>query len=346
VPAFNDLSLEEEIKAMIAESPAIQGMTRAHGTSWMLLRNGVLNIYGNTAPEELAQALVPADVTQIQFARKFAVSDSTLHAIDTTILRANPTALLRTVFNGHGAFDDLTFLKHLPQLGALGVGTFHRLDLSPIAEYTRLKDLGLGGHNLNLSPLVGYEPLESFGFGDKVRDYAAISKIPNLKQLAIGGQKLRSLAFLRELAKLEKLSFSFGGTTQFEDLPALDTLVELDLWRTRMLEAEHLEPLNQIPRLTSLSLRELPRIKTLEWLQSPTLKKLLLEGMRGLRTYDSLANLPHLDALVIKTALDSQQLQSLESLGNVSTIFLYQHHIDAHAEYLSHSPLKEKISPL
>lgn len=343
---FTDLSLEEEIKGMIAGSPAIQSTTQAHGKSWMLTCGGVLNIYGNTPLEELAQALVPADVRQIQFARKFAVSDVTLHAIDATILRPNPTALLRTTFNGHGAFDDLTFLKHLPHLGTLGVGTFNRLDLSPIVEYTQLKDLGLGGYNLNLSPLVGYEPLESFGFGDKVKDYVSISKIPNLKQLAIGGQKLRSLTFLRELAKLERLSFSFGGTTQFEDLPALDTLVELDLWRTRMLEAEHLEPLNRIPRLASLSLRELPRIKTLEWLQSPTLKKLLLEDMRGLRTYDSLINLPHLDALVIKTALTPQQLQSLESLGNVSTIFLYQHHINAHAEYLSHSPLKEKISPL
>lgn len=343
--AYNDLSLEEEIKKIIAGSPAIQSSTKAYGKSWMLTCGGVLNIYGNTAPEEL-EALHPADVTQIQFARRFEMRDATLHALDTSILSANPDARLRDVFNGHGCFDDLRFLKKLPHLAALGFTAFHQVDLSPIVAYTQLKELGLGGHNLSLSPLVGYETLESLWFGDKVKDYASIGKIPNLKQLVIGSQKLKSLAFLEDLSKLEKLSFSFGGTTYFEDLPALSTLVELELWRTRMLEADQLEPINRMSRLTTLSLRELPRIKTLNWLHSATLNKLLLEGMKGLNTYDSLGNLPQLDTLIIKDVIDQQKLQSLESLDNVTTIFLYKHYLDAHKEYLAGSPLKEKILPL
>jgi len=63
------------------------------------------------------------------------------------------------------------------------------------------------------------------------------------------------------LQYLKRISFSFGGNVIFNDLVSIQSLEELDIWRTRKLEVEQLIPINDIQNLRTLKLRELPRIE-------------------------------------------------------------------------------------
>jgi hypothetical protein len=84
-------------------------------------------------------------VTQIQFARRFAVPRRTLALLDTHVLMKHPQACLRETLNGFGAFDDLSFLEHLPSLRVLNVSGSYALDVTPIAAHAAITDLRVGG---------------------------------------------------------------------------------------------------------------------------------------------------------------------------------------------------------
>jgi len=314
---------ERSIREMIEASPALRQSTLDFGESWALTTSGVLNVYGDL-PSSDVQRIAGLRVAQIQFARRFPVSERTLRLINDHILAGQPGAHLRETLNGFGAFDDLGFLEHLPLLRSLGVNAFHDLDVSPIRKHVALEALGIGGHRISLQPIRGYESLTSFGLGEKVKDLGSVSTFQNLRSISIMSQSLPTLAFLRPLGKLTSLSFGLGGTRNFRELTDLGCLEELSLWRTLKLESEHLHPLNGVRNLHRLHLHELPRIRSLDWLTNPTVRTVEIEAMRGLRDYGSLRDLPNLETLIIKNPVDAAALASLRSSRSLKEVRVWQ----------------------
>jgi hypothetical protein len=289
-----------------------------------LLRGGVLNIYGELDTADAERIVAQAKLELIQFGRKFNVSHATLRVLNDHVLAHHPQASLRETLNGFGAFDDLGFLAQLPALRSLGIDGNHAIDLRPVRSHGALEHLAVGGLGTSLSPLQGYERLRSFAFGERTKHHEAVGTFGNLERLTINGQNLKSLTFLKPLQSLRSLSFVLGGTRRFADLPDLQRLDELSIWRTRKLEMDDLIPLNQISSLRRLVLSELPRITSLDWLTNSSLRVLELERMKGLRSYAS--GLSSLKTLILRDEVTEAHIVELARLGSLKEIYVYDYY--------------------
>jgi hypothetical protein len=337
---------EKPVDELLRRNPELRLNLTAHGGTWMLLAGGVLNIYGDLDRADAERIGTQAKLTLIQFALQFDISNATLQLLDDPVLARHPQASLREVHNGCGPFDDLEFLAQLPRLRSLNVGGNHAIDLRPIRSHGALEHLGVGGLGTSLMPLQGYERLRSFGFSERVKHHETVGTFTNLEALTINGQSLKSLAFLRPLQRLRSLSFVFGGTRNFGDLPDLSRLEALSIWRTRKLEIEDLLPLNEIKGLQSLVLSELPRITSLDWLTSPSLRLLELENMKGLRSYASLAGLPTLETLILRDKVTASHIGELASLGALKEAYVYEGYLQERQAVVHSASLPFVIKPI
>lgn len=315
-----------EIEKMVTGSPASISGTKAFGKSWILTCGEILNIYGNIQDGDFEEKIDTKKLKSIQFARKFVVNENTFRKLNNSLL-SNQNLQFSMTFNWCGAFNDLQFLKHLPELKNFNFDTFSKIDVAPIRDYVQLNHLGLAGYNISLQPIEANPHFRSFGLGEKIKDFKTISSFSQLEKLTITGQSLKNIDFISPLKKLKQISFRFGGTKFFDDLATVESLEELEIWRTRQLEVEHLVPLNKIKNLRILKLRELPRIAHMNWFNNPTVETLVLDGLKSLKTFDSLKEMPHLKKLVIINWIDDNGLLSLHKLDNVNNIQIFEEYL-------------------
>lgn len=316
---------QKPVEALLRANPHFQTQFTDHGDTWMLLRSGVLNIYGNVASHDAKRIGAHEKLELVQTARKFDVSTSTLRLLDEHVLARHPQACLKVNLNGFGAFDDLSFVEYLPSLRSLVFAGGRAIDLRPVRSHRAIEDLGVGGVGTSLRPLHGWRQLRSFGWSERLRHHETIGTLRNLETLRVYSQSLKSLSFLKSLGRLRSLSFVLGGTRHFADLPTFPALAELSIWRTSKLEVEHLFPINQIGGLKRLMLSELPRITTLDWLTNPSLRLLDLDRLRGLHSYTSLEGLPGLETLVLRDRFTAENLAELSRLPNLKTLYVHEY---------------------
>lgn len=320
---------DPSIEEMLLGSPALRAGTVDHGATWMLSRGGVLNVYGPLTTGDTRRIGAHERIRLVQLARRFAVPPATLQALDEDVLARHPDAGLRENLNGHGAFDDLGFLEHLPRLRSLHVGGNGAVDLEPARRFVALTTLGVGAPGTSLAPMRDCETLTNFAFMERVADVEAIATFANLEDLTIGGASPARLGFLAPLPRLRSLAFSLVAPKRFDDLAALAALEEVSLWRAKKLEEAALSPLNEVPRLRRLVLSELPRITSLAGLTHPSLATIELENMKGLTSYASLAGLPGLETLVVRGRVTPAQLAELDASPGLREVRLYQSELDA-----------------
>jgi hypothetical protein len=166
-----------------------------------------------------------------------------LHALDRHVFAAHPLADLR--LDGVTGPQGLALLVDLPSLRGLRV-LGDDVDLQPIREHGRIQRLGIGGRRVRLGPLAGVSSITEMWWGAGTRDHRVIAELPQLTDLTISGQTIKGLAFLQSLERLRSLSFAFGGTRDYADLPRLRRLEDLRVWRTRMLKPDDLAPVNRV----------------------------------------------------------------------------------------------------
>ena len=292
---------EGPVHRMLRSSPALQADALDHAGTWVLSRGGVLNVYGPITAADARRIGAHRNVDLLQLVTDYtkASAPGQLRLFDEHVVVRHPRLALRITLNGCGAFDDLAFLEHLPHLRGLRVDGNHALDLSPIRRFVALDTLGVGGLGTSLRPLEGYPSLKDLFVHERIKDVETIGTLRNLRALTIGGRSPGELGFLVPLLKLRSIGFQMVAPKRFADLCALPALTELRVWRTRMLDARALTPINRIARLDKLVLEELPRITSLGWLRSETLRTLVLDQMTGLRSVKALAGLPALRRLVV-----------------------------------------------
>jgi hypothetical protein len=305
-------------------SPALRSDTSDHAGWWALSHSGVLNIYGELGAEDVRRIAGNATVRQIQFARKFTVSTAMLRLLAEHLLPAHPGIAMRLTLNGFDAFNDLDFLEHLPGLRALFVDGSHPIGLEPIRDFVALESLRVGGLGTSLHPLQHYASVKTFGFHERIRDLETIGTFTNLQRLTIGGRSPDSLSFLGRLTHLTSLAFEQVAPKRFEDLCLLPALEEVSIWRAKKLEVEALSPLNGITMLDRLTLKELPRITSLEWLTNPRLRVLEIEDLKGLKSYAALAGLSNLEVLLLKDEIGAAQLSELASAPRLKEVHIFQ----------------------
>lgn len=125
-----------DVRSMIERSPALQALTAAFGDTWALTLSGVLNVYGELSDRD-QKDIVGHGVTQVQLARRFALTPELMERLD-RILARFPEAVLRVTLNGFGAFEDISdlgTLRHLHHVIVDGMPPFLLDDATSALEH-------------------------------------------------------------------------------------------------------------------------------------------------------------------------------------------------------------------
>ena len=131
-------------------------------------------------------------------------------------------------------------------------------DLSPIAQFTHLESLELGGH--------------------KISNLAPLSKLTNLKTIDLIGNNISDMSPIAELKMLEKLNIRGNNLTNLFPLAVLTNLVELDIGSNKIFD---LKPLIQLSKLADLDISQSP-IEEIYPLASLTKLRYLYIGNTGI----------------------------------------------------------------
>lgn len=302
------------VEAQLARSPVLRAGSVDHGGWWNLTVGGVLNIYGDLTEDECQRIGRHPRIVQVQFGDVFPTSAATWRALDTHVFQSHPGAglsygWLATDLYGH---VDLAFLEHLPSLRGLGVEG-HHVDMAPVRDHGGIVHLGVGDGSLSMRPLAGLASIRRLWLGKGARHREVAGQLPNLEGLTISGWPVADLSYLEPLQRLWSVAIWFSGTPRFSELLRLRRLRRLDIWRARQVEMTDLEPLNLVPDLETLALRELPRVTDLSWLTNPSVRNLELD-LKNLTSLTCLAGLPGLEQLAVRRPVPADALTQLAGL--------------------------------
>ena len=151
--------------------------------------------------------------------------------------------MMGTRHDGSNSIKDLSFLTNMTQLERLGI-VIERVDLSPIAGLTQLRDVELNGEIyaedtsifrdlVNMESLLLHSSNEAPFTADDMSDFAGMKK---LRRLEITVHELNSLNGLEGLTEMEVLTIYSRTETKTETITTLDPLSgmtklrELTLW--------------------------------------------------------------------------------------------------------------------
>ena len=263
--------MKNTTKNIVQGSLSIKANTASYDKNYILSNGGILNIYGNCSKLEIDKMMRDAaskgGIILIQLARKFKVSDELLAYLNRIVLEKYPNCGISLTLNGLGAFDDLTFLKHLNNLKRLRINLNQQVDLSPINAYCELHFLAIGGDKLKIKGIVKNKTIEELSVFHKINDVECIAEMTQLKKLDITGMTLKDLCFLNTLTHLKELNFMLGGTKNLESLPDIGKIERLSFTSVNQLTIENLLPINQMKYLKELHFENQPQLTDLNWLK-------------------------------------------------------------------------------
>ena len=253
-------------KDIIEGSPAIKSTTIAYSDRFIMTIGGVVNIYDNLISSDCDMIIDTQKIKQIQFAKKFIVSNETYGLINGRLLNDSCKPTLRLTLNGFGAEENLDCLEFLNNTKSLSVDMFKNKEIENINKYLQLEHLAIGGQGLSIKSISEQIGLSSLFVFDKLKDIETIGKLVNLKKLTISRMTLKSLDFLTSLKKLKELNFMLGSATDYEKLFEIGELKKLSFTRVRQLKKEHLLVLNKMKYLNELTFDTQPNLFDLDWL--------------------------------------------------------------------------------
>lgn len=174
------------------------------------------------------------------------------------VLNKMPNLVSVDFRNGYLSDQNLVEFKVLTNIVSLDVGANWISDLTPLAELTQLRHLGLSGiGNFNQTP-VDITPLASLVnlrtldlSNDELADAAPLSALSKLQNLSLQSTKLPSLDVVSSLTNLTTLDIGQTGITALPDLSKLTKLTSLDI---RYDELASFAAVSALTGLTSLNI--------------------------------------------------------------------------------------------
>ncbi|TGK20339.1 hypothetical protein [Leptospira stimsonii] len=246
--------------------------TIAHSSNFVLLTNGVLNIYDNLTERDCRSILKSGELSSIQFGRRFEVSDKTFELINRKLLTIAKAPYLRLILNGFDAVDNLDCFAQLPNLKFLLVDMFKNDQLDKINRYLKLKSLRIAGNGISIRPIVEQTELEEISLAEKLKDIEVIGSMKNLKRVSFTKVSLKNLDFLLPLKNLEELHFMLGSAPDCSRLPEIGKIKKLSFTLVPKLTIENLLPINRMKFLKELEFRMQPHLFHLDWLTNKKIK--------------------------------------------------------------------------
>jgi hypothetical protein len=252
------------IKTMIEISPALRASAACYNEHFVLLKNGVINLYDNVIDRDID--LIPneilSQISQIQFAREFNVSTRTFQIIERLIKFEISNVWLRLILNGAGAIKDLSCLEYLPSLKCANIDFIKNENIDEFNKYCRFEKLGIGCVKgcVSLEKLAVQSEIKSLGLRGQFRDIRHISNLPFLEKLDFTSVPMQNYTELIGCSRLTTLSFFLGSATNYSALPDIGAISKLSFERVRQLKSEHLNPLKSMPYLQTLELITQPHL--------------------------------------------------------------------------------------
>jgi len=84
-------------------------------------------------------------------------------------------------------------------------------------------------------------------------------------------------------------------------------------------------------------------LKNFNWLENPSLQTLVIEELKGLKTYETLEDKKNIKTLILKDRLDKNKIASLGKLSHIDSIQVYKWYLDNETEAFALLPNAEKI---
>jgi hypothetical protein len=251
-------------------------------------------------------------------------SPKTWDQLDAELFARRPDLKLRLVLTS--GFDDLSFVATLKNVRHFAVDGIRDVKaLASVARLPRLESLALGLYRLDtfdflrevsprhlhalslgrtkskkpsLAPLARFAKLRTLYLEGHHKDIEVLSGLRALEDVTLRSVTTPDLGYLRPLSKLRSLDVKLGGIKSLSAIAGMKSVAYLEVWRVKGLA--EVDVAGQLPGLQYLFLQALPAVEQLpSFARSRALRRVHLQGMRGLRDVSSLARAPALEELVV-----------------------------------------------
>ena len=197
------------------------------------------------------------------------------------------TSLTDLFLDGAVGSGDLTFIGTLTNLEILGLSQTDIVDISPLSQLVKLKELYL--YNT-----------DHFYFSEgknKITDLSPLANLSALENLSVANNLLTNISFLTNSTLPSLRSFGIYGN-QITDLTPLKYIPNLLYLTASKNPITDITPLTHLPMLTGLSLSKIQNIDITPLSNLTTLNSLQLEnmGLNDISALSPLINLTYLDA--------------------------------------------------
>lgn len=188
------------------------------------------------------------------------------------------------------SIPDLSPLSNCTNIENLSIYMCNILNntIKPLANLTKIKDLSLYGTNVDdfalLAPLTNMKKINVYASKankDAELNFDHLSEIKSLEEIEAGLTKMTSVAFMKDLPKVKKISFLTEELNDYETLENCKTLEAIKYWSHHfVLDA------NKIGKAQSL-------------------KDLIITSCKGVVNWDGLKNLTNLEELELSSLSDN-----------------------------------------
>jgi hypothetical protein len=246
---------------------------------------GIAQLHPDTDPQTVAAVLERERPDTLQFNEQLP-GDLLDTAADA--LRAFPEVCLRVY--GDEIDPSLGWLARFDHVRCLSIDCWDVKSFDVLGSFRNLERLGLGAtasKRPSLAFLRQLPRLARLGASADWRDFDAVGDVRTLRQLSTNASASANFGVLRAHPALEVLELNFGSNRDLSALADMPRLRALELYQIQRLDENDLSVLGDCASLVVLSLGALRNVRHLAFLRrepSQTLRYLIMERMRGLRT--------------------------------------------------------------
>jgi hypothetical protein len=252
------------------------------------------------------------------------IKRSTWRKLDAEFFRHRPDVQLR-VYGFYSDRCDLGFCEDLTSVEIFAADCLQKAShVEAIAAISRLRALSIGIYDLetfdvldrvsprvttlqlgatrsrkpDLAALSRFQDLEVLYLEGQQKNIEVLSGLRNLEDITLRSVTTPSLDYIATLSRLWSVDIKLGGIRDLSALSVLPSLKYLELWQVRGLS--QLDVVSDLRSLQNLFLQSLPRVLALPSLKrSMSLRRILLQNMKGLRDFSALQHAPALEEFLL-----------------------------------------------
>jgi len=281
------------------------------------------------------------------------ISGTSSATCDLSFLRQLPNLRSFSV-NYHSkvrGIEEVACLRNLESL-AVWVYSLESFDFLDAVPHRKLRSLRLGAtksRKPKLSSLLKFDRLCDLVLDGQQNDIEVISQLPQLEELVLRSVTVGGLEFLKKLKHLWLLRVVLGGISNLAALKGMNSIKSLELLRVR--GVKDIAVISTLIGLQYMGLQDLPRVLAIPDLsQLRSLRRVLLENMKGLKNVSSLAKAPALEEFIYNKARGKEpdhfaDLLKSKSLKKIWVGFGSQKKNDALADLAAQAGIKPSKFP-